>query len=388
MEPREELAKWATNWGVAEVKTPTGAEICESLFKHPPLEWSRIAPFQDRTMVLMCQRLLPEAESRSIYLQGVKSFKLPKGYLAVKVYCSPLNPGAKELAEELNGIWPGLLEVAKVESWSDLHKCDHMLLYLNALTWKHDPESFASEIREAMQVGLHLQPCHEFPSVIDQGTTLRCRSNESIRAKKRSIFGGGAAAAEIDGGNRRHALEFKQIMDATPADLKKSPTNIYSQIAIALKGGDLREPGLINLAAKLAVHVDRLSRLPDRLMTAEGGKPPLHSSRGRSKSWGPIRSLRSYSSNNAIVGACHPGEMRVTSPFPRFVSQGSFRNLPLRGSSSKPRGGHSTCQSWCRTSEAVVDNTPVDNTPVDNTPATSAAGALAIVSSVSARGAA
>eukprot|EP00966_Prymnesium_polylepis_P183372 4249686-Prymnesium_polylepis.1 len=47
----------------------------------------------------------------------------------------------------------------------------------------HSPESFAAEIRFAMREGLHLQPCHEFPSVIDPGSG-------------------------------RHALEFKQIMDA------------------------------------------------------------------------------------------------------------------------------------------------------------------------------
>eukprot|EP00966_Prymnesium_polylepis_P197384 4574009-Prymnesium_polylepis.1 len=72
----------------------------------PPLEWSRITPFQDRTMVLMCKRLLPEAWS-DIYLQGASSFKLPKGHFTVSVYCSPHNPGARELAEELNGTWPG-----------------------------------------------------------------------------------------------------------------------------------------------------------------------------------------------------------------------------------------------------------------------------------------
>ena len=60
---------------------------------------------------------------------------------------------------------------------------------------------------------------------------------------------------ELDPGSARGALEFKRIMDATPADLKNGPTNIYSQIAIALKGGELREPGLANLAARLAVRV-------------------------------------------------------------------------------------------------------------------------------------
>ena len=64
-----------------------------------------------------------------------------------------------------------------------------------------------------MRAGLHLQPCHEYPSVTDPGSA-------------------------------RQALEFKQIMDATLEDLKQWPTNIYRQIAIALKGGELREPGL------------------------------------------------------------------------------------------------------------------------------------------------
>eukprot|EP00966_Prymnesium_polylepis_P161540 3733383-Prymnesium_polylepis.1 len=102
----------------------------------------------------MCQRLLLEAR-RDIHLQGSASFKLPKGHFTVKVFCSSHNPGASELAEELNGIWPGLLQIADVESWSDLKSCDHMLVYLNALTWTHDPEPLAAEIREAMREGLH-----------------------------------------------------------------------------------------------------------------------------------------------------------------------------------------------------------------------------------------
>eukprot|EP00966_Prymnesium_polylepis_P111663 2583232-Prymnesium_polylepis.1 len=77
----------------------------------PPLEWSRISAFQDRTLVLMCRRLLPEAEKRDIYLQGAARFKLPKGHFTVTVYCSSHNPGAKELAAgaelDLAGAPPG-----------------------------------------------------------------------------------------------------------------------------------------------------------------------------------------------------------------------------------------------------------------------------------------
>jgi len=219
------LYDWACDWDLKEaIRLPTGADIGDALFRQPPLEWSRITPFQDRTMVLMCQRLLPEAETRGIYLQGAASFKLRKGHVAVNVYCSPHNLGARELAEGLNGIWPGLLRVADADSSGGLSTCDHMLVYLNALTWTHDPEAFAADVREAMRVGLHLLVCNEFPSVLDPGSA-------------------------------RGALEFKRIMDATPADLKKWPTNIYSQIAIALKGGELREPGLAILAARVAVRV-------------------------------------------------------------------------------------------------------------------------------------
>eukprot|EP00966_Prymnesium_polylepis_P204095 4727657-Prymnesium_polylepis.1 len=64
-----------------------------------------------------------------------------------------------------------------------------MLVYLNAETWTHNPGPLAAEIREAVRAGLHLQPCHEYPSVTDPGS-------------------------------ERQALEFKQVMDSTPADLK------------------------------------------------------------------------------------------------------------------------------------------------------------------------
>jgi len=129
-----------------------GPGTSHMLFKHPAIEWSRITPFQDRMMVIMCRRLLPEAETRDIYLQCASSFKLPKKHIPVKVYCSPHNQGARELAEELNGIWPGLLQIANISENVfpiTLSGCDHVFIYLNALTWTHKPEELAAEIREA-----------------------------------------------------------------------------------------------------------------------------------------------------------------------------------------------------------------------------------------------
>eukprot|EP00966_Prymnesium_polylepis_P308332 7125449-Prymnesium_polylepis.1 len=78
------LAEWASDWGVAELKPPTSAEMCDAMFMQPPLEWSRITPFQERTMLLLCQRLLPEA-MRNIFVQGATSFVLPKWHLPVNL---------------------------------------------------------------------------------------------------------------------------------------------------------------------------------------------------------------------------------------------------------------------------------------------------------------
>jgi len=313
----KKLAEWASDWGVSEVRTPTGAEIFNALFKQPPLEWSRLTHFQDRTMVRICQRLLPEAERRDIYLQGASSFKLPKGHHTVSVYCSAHNSGARELAEELNAVWPGLLQVANVQSWANLGGCDHMLVYLNALTWTHEPESFAADIREAQRAGLHLQPCHEFPSVLDSGSS-------------------------------RRALEFKQIHDSTPADLRQGPTNIYSQIGIALKGGELREPGLANLAARLAMRTGRTSRVPAGLLKHEGVKPPAGSSQ-------TVRCYFSRILRPAVVegpsdvglGACHPDE-RSPSLWRRSRSTASRRSTTVNNA-------HSSC------TPSVRNGNPIDS---------------------------
>ena len=269
--------KWRSEWGTETLQTPSATEMCDALFKEEPLEWSRLSAFQDRTMVLLCQRLLSDEIDRNIYLQGTPSLNsVPTGRQPVKVYCSPHNRGAAELINELNKVFMSASRRARVpaaskeqeaaplvssslkgnaipagsrkafcwkhvnatrsmmfrsakpeqllETVSDIHEADHVLVYLNALTWTGDVEALAADIDLAYRYGVHLQPCHEFPSLIDPGSA-------------------------------RHALPFKLVMDATPAVLRASPTNIYSQIAVPLKGGDLRMVGLINLALRLSTHV-------------------------------------------------------------------------------------------------------------------------------------
>eukprot|EP00966_Prymnesium_polylepis_P094793 2194909-Prymnesium_polylepis.1 len=78
-------------------------------------------------------------------------------------------------------------------------------------------------------------------------------------------------------GSARGALEFKSILDATPADLKKSPTNIYSQIAVSLKGMALREPGLANLAERLANRDSSRRKVKTTYNSAQVGSAPVSS---------------------------------------------------------------------------------------------------------------
>eukprot|EP00966_Prymnesium_polylepis_P075665 1754900-Prymnesium_polylepis.1 len=68
-------------------------------------------------------------------------------------------------------------------------------------------------------------------------------------------------------------------MDATPRSLKRSRSNIYSQIAIALKGGELRDVGLAVLAGRLMERVPRTPILdePDERMTRVSSLAPAKS---------------------------------------------------------------------------------------------------------------
>jgi hypothetical protein len=322
------VAQWANEWGVQDLRAPTAQDYCDALFSRSLLEWSRLTLFQERTMVLMCQRLLPD-EKREIYLQGAVSFTLPQNHQAIKVYCSAHNLGAAELATELNDAFKesartlrsicknrisrctgrvlrrssesserrtetlaifrrsserkaGHAECTTSHRRSSESKGRHiqfatspatnvtstrrssetkdllklvediddghlMLVYLNALTWSQSPEELAADIENAKGSGMRLQLCHEFPSVLDRGSP-------------------------------REALEFREIMDATPPQLKKWPINLYSQIAVALKGGKLRDVGLAMLASKLvAAHQVQREQAPHNSSSTNVSMPSTSS---------------------------------------------------------------------------------------------------------------
>eukprot|EP00966_Prymnesium_polylepis_P244755 5661376-Prymnesium_polylepis.2 len=115
----KKIAEWASDWGVAEVKTPTGADMCGALFKQSPHEWS------------------PAAAGGGVaghLPAGRRELQASQGSLCCQRVLQPAQPGRERTgrAEELNEAWPGLLQIAEVDSRADLSMCDHMLVYLTA----------------------------------------------------------------------------------------------------------------------------------------------------------------------------------------------------------------------------------------------------------------
>jgi hypothetical protein len=164
--------------------------------------------FQDVTMRLIAERVVVPDAGGTTYVDrelGNQKLKtLPPPSAAYHVYCSEANPGAVELITELasernlklvlsqtraphrSSRRPSLTDESRqwvnkmlrrvtpdkdsaleaTAKLSDLAKCDHMLLYLNAQTWTRGAASdvLANEVSLAMDGGVHLLLAHESTS--------------------------------------------------------------------------------------------------------------------------------------------------------------------------------------------------------------------------------
>jgi hypothetical protein len=208
---------------------PSGAEVAASLFAVPPVEWNRLPHFQDVTIRLIAERGILRSESGALYLQGeAASMKvdLKPPVLDFHLYVSPFNLGAKELAEELTGSNVLINKRSTLRWTANLSlrpRCEHMLVLLDDRTWMSGETTakLMEEIESAMAEGIHMLCVHEFPSVV---------------------------------GPPRHECDFGLMFrsDWTPDHLQSGPTNLYKEIALALKGGEWRTPGLVALASKIA----------------------------------------------------------------------------------------------------------------------------------------
>ena len=98
-----------------------------------------------------------------------------------------------------------------------------MLVLLDERTFTSgdDTAKLVEHIHEAMRIGAHMNCIHEFPSIV---------------------------------GPPRHECDFGLFFndDWTPAHLTGGLTNLYKEIAFALKGAEWRQPGLVAVASKIA----------------------------------------------------------------------------------------------------------------------------------------
>jgi len=233
---------------------PDEAEVRTALFANPPVEWNRLPHFQDVTIRLIAQggilrgnemlkaqakgnfTIAPmSVEAPELYLQGEAatgkiSLPPPLKGREFHLFCSEFNAGAKEFAEELRDA-PVFATKGKAASVpltyttdvAEVAQCDHMLVLLDARTFTSgdDTAKFVEHMHAAMRAGVHMNCIHEFPSVV---------------------------------GPARYECEFALMFgdDWTPAHLTGGKTNLYKEIAFALKGVEWRQPGLVAVASKIA----------------------------------------------------------------------------------------------------------------------------------------
>ena len=233
------VAQWQLDdeinkWGYAAL--PTGEEIVLHLFASPCIEWNRLTAFQEVTLRLIAERTLSVELRGEVYVQGeVGSRPLVPPPLThgrkYNLYCSRHNHGAAELALELRQLLgkprrkgclckrPSVL-LPTTDVSTELHRCEHMLVYLTSATWTSGEQSkaFAHEVCEARRLGIPLLLVHEMPSVIE-------------------------TQAE---GEERRACDFNDFWNEgwTPQHLLVGDANLYKQIATALKPGEWRKAGL------------------------------------------------------------------------------------------------------------------------------------------------
>jgi len=245
---------------------PGEVEVRAALFATSPVEWNRLPHFQDVTIRLIAQNGILGAtigldgqvpKEQEIYLQGEAAtgkvaLPSPLQGRQYHLFCSEFNAGAEGLAKELRDadlfVTSGKQQSAPLTyttNINDLTACDHMLVLLDARTWTsgNDTAQFVEHIHTAMRLGVHLNCVHEFPAVV---------------------------------GPPRFECEFGLMFgeDWTPPHLTGGKTNLYKEIALALKGVEWRQPGLVAFASKIAGSADEHTpidvKVPDTYQPKRG----------------------------------------------------------------------------------------------------------------------
>ena len=267
-------------------------EVQHALFELEPVEWHRVLIFQEtavRQIVdrLLCKDVIGSKHRGEMYAKIDHSVpsKLPPPTTGYHIYVSPHNLGAMELVEEMKALFPKGTSVAELlvtDRIADIGECSHMLLYLHEQTWgdEQKAESLADDIEMAMtnEVGLIL--CHEGTHLCEPGEKLGCHFREFLHTNPKT-------------GNPTTPTRLRDKSCGGPWEY-----DVYSEIAIPLRQGPARAPGLLNLVEVIAGKVsDRATRIPERapqLLAAEAEDEVLLAQlRRQGKSWALNSAFRS-----------------------------------------------------------------------------------------------
>ena len=300
-------------WGFDPDSTPNAQALYDHLFAHESIEWNRLGHFQDVTMRLISERLLPPSMAGMTFV-GRELISTPLAPLprpdegptnsVYHIYCSEHNPGARELMAEVSekmalGLekdsstptlsadnpaaapsevddLPPTIKLARLPTINfappspaknqvngqasaklkkksgtnltiappGIEHClesDHMLLYLNSKTWTRgeDSAALAADLKMALDNGVHILLAHEM-----RGSGLYGQTD-------------------------RYGCDFSEFFSnpdgATPQELVRS--GIYSEIAVALKGGPWRQTSLHLLT--MALGSDKERAVPEKPSTGK-----------------------------------------------------------------------------------------------------------------------
>ena len=322
---------WVRRWALEEEMRrfghetmPTGEQLVKALFAEDSIEWNRLTAFQDVSMRLIAERLLPEAIHGSVYVQGEAGRQIlaPPALTHGRkhhLYCSPHNIGAAQVVLDLSKLLsekrprmsrlPGRTRsLQATESFAELDGCELMLLYLTSDTWTRVKHSawLAHEVCEAMRLGVPLLLVHESPSAMDKSDA-----------------------------NTRRACDFNDFWNEgwTPKHLLTGDANIYKKIAIALKPGDWRAAGLASVIRAMR-ESSGIERQP---IFVDEPDPPAAASRSSTalKRWSSLRMVvRAPRGKVAVATAASSGrqggnaigqQSRAASRVPTMVPTSSTR---------------------------------------------------------------
>jgi len=228
---------------------PRGATLYAKLFAEIPIYWERLGVFQDVSMRLIAERILPETHddvymARELATQiSTIEIAIPRNECKYHLYISPYNPGAIEFINEVNeafgakqGWSDGVSDIKYTTDLGELHEAERMFCYLTAKTWRGGERSaqFANEVRMAMMVG-------------DQSNTSGIPIPVLLAHE---MLGAGGQEA-------RYGCDFGTFFGhpdgQTPGDLLKA--NIYGTIAVALKGGPWRSVSMVLVANAISARI-------------------------------------------------------------------------------------------------------------------------------------